>query len=112
MEYVKLYTSLLTHPKALGLSASAWRLLTFAWLYAGQQETDGYVPDAAKPLLHYSKKAAEELETAGWWRRNGNGWELHDWQDHQVATDELERRRELQRERTRRWRERQAGSDE
>lgn len=94
MEYVRLYTAVLTHPKWMVLSDSAKALLVQAWIYAGLQETDGFVPDSAAKVVGVKPKAAVELESAGWWARNGTGWDLNDWQDHQVNADELRDRRE------------------
>lgn len=99
MEYVRLYTALLTHPKAAGLSDKGWRTLTLAWLYAGQHETDGHVPDEARPFIRSTKAVERELAERGWWERNGTGWVLNDWSEHQEAAAEIKRRRELAKER-------------
>jgi len=104
VEYVKLYTALLTHPKAQGLSDRAWRTLTLAWLYAGEHETGGHVPDAARPFIRSTPKAVAELEERGWWARNGTGWQLNDWDEHQETAEEIRQRRAVARDRQRRRR--------
>lgn len=104
MDYVRLYTDLLTHPKAEGLSDRSWRVLTLAWLYAGRHETDGRIPPEAKRFVRMTTAAERELTDRGWLHRNGNGWVLHDWDHHQEQADAIKRRRELSRERVRRHR--------
>lgn len=109
MEFVKLYTEVLTHPKWLALSDRAKALLIQAWMYAGRAETAGYVPEAAKRVIGWSAAADRELE-GSWWHRNGAGWVLHDWDHHQLDAEEVrvrrERRQANERDRSRRYRER------
>lgn len=104
MDYIRLYTAVLTHPKWIVLSKPARAMLVSAWMYAGLQETDGYVPDAARPLIGYSRTADTELE-GSWWHRNGAGWDLHDWPEHQESAEELSERRKRLREQ---WKESKA----
>lgn len=110
-EWVRLYTSLLTHPKAEPLSDRAWRSLTLSWVYAGQHETGGHIPDAARRVLRATDRVAAELEAAGWWERNGDGWHLHDWSEHQEGVDALAemRRRAAARKAEERRRKREDG---
>jgi hypothetical protein len=109
MDWIKAYCDLLTLPKWIALSDRAKALLVQAWLFAGKAETDGYVPDSAKRLIGWSAAADRELEGV-WWHRNGAGWVLHDWEDHQVSADDIreqrERRRAGDRERQKRRRDR------
>jgi hypothetical protein len=106
MDYVKLYTRVLTHPKWIGLSPKAKVLLVQAWMWAGDGETDGHVPDAARALVGHPPATAQELEAAGWWHRNGSGWHLHDWSDHQRTKDQMAQARAGVRQRVNRHRER------
>lgn len=93
MEYVRVYTDLLTLPKWQELSYRARAVLLAAWLYAGKNDTNGYVPDVARKVIDYSAAADRELQ-GRWWNRNGTGWQLHDWGDHQVDAEELRADRE------------------
>lgn len=101
MEYVRLYTALLTHPKAEGLSDRAWRCLTLCWCYAGLHETAGRVPPEARRFVRMTPAAERELIERGWLHRNGAGWVMHDWGDHQAEVDELAEQRRKARERKR-----------
>lgn len=111
MDYVRLYTDLLTHPKAEGLSDRAWRVLTLAWLYAGRHETDGLVPPEARRFVRMTASAERELTERGWLHRNGNGWVLHDWDHHQEQAEDIKRRRELARVRKQNERRRKGESE-
>lgn len=116
MDYVKLWTAVLTHPKWLALSDRAKTLLVQSWMYAGQAETNGHVPDSARRIIGHTPKSAVELEEHGWWHRNGSGWVLHDWTDHQVDAEDLKAQRAERRAqdaaRARRYRERKRGTKE
>lgn len=106
MRYVRLYTELLTHEKQLATSDRAWRALTLAIVYAGKNETDGHVPDYAQSIVRFTPNTTKELEALGWIHRNGQGWIINDWADHQETTGTLAASRAKAAERARRSRER------
>jgi hypothetical protein len=116
VDYVKLWTTLLTHPKQARTSDKAWRTLTLAWMYAGEHETDGRIPPEAKPFIRLTPTIERELDELGWMHRNGHGWVLNDWADHQVDAEEVrakrDRRRANDRDRQARHRARQKGPDD
>lgn len=92
MDYIRLHTELLTNVKWLALSPRAKVLITQAWMFAGANETDGFVPDTARALIGHTPAAAKELE-GQWWHRADGGWLIHDWLDHQVSKDALDEKR-------------------
>lgn len=102
MEYVRLYTNLLTHPKQERTPPKAWKVLTLAWTYAGEHETDGHIPSEARRVLGLTPAVERQLIEIGWLHPNGHGWVLHDWDDHQVDADEVRDARERRRAQ---WRE-------
>lgn len=108
MDYVRVYGTVLTHPKWQALSPRARVALVQSWMYAGLHETDGYVPEVAWRLVDLAAPVAGELERVGWIHRNGDGWVLHDWADHQTDIADVrarrEERRRVDRERQRRHR--------
>jgi len=93
MRYVRLYTDILTHEKQLATSDRAWRALTLALAYAGKNETDGHVPDHARGIVRFTPGVTRELEGLGWIHRNGSGWHIHDWDDHQPSKADLDAKR-------------------
>jgi hypothetical protein len=101
MDYVRLYTVLLTHPKQERTSPRAWKALTLALMYAGQHETRGRIPPEARRALGMTPAVARELVEIGWMHVNGNGWVLHDWEEHQASLDELSEIRRKAREKKR-----------
>ena len=99
MEFIRLYTVLLTHPKQVRTPPAAWKVLTLAWMYAGQHETGGRVPPEARQIIGMTASVEAKLVELGWMHRNGSGWVLHDWEDHQAAVDEASEMRRKARER-------------
>lgn len=105
MDYIRLHTELLTSVKWLALSPRAKVLITQAWMFAGANETDGFVPDTARAVIGHTPAAAKELE-GQWWHRADGGWVIHDWLDHQVSKAVLEERRANGAQRSKRYRNR------
>lgn len=104
MDYIRLMTCLPEHPKWVDTPPAAVKVLIQLWCYCGRNETDGYVPAQAAKREGLSKRMAGELEALGWLERNGAGWYVHDWTDHQPSKEQLARRREKARERVADWR--------
>lgn len=104
MDYVRLYTTLLTHPKQERTPPREWKVLTLAWMYAGTHETGGRIPPEARRIIGMSPAIEAKLTDLGWLHKNGSGWVLHDWEDHQAAVDEISEMRRKAREKKRRQR--------
>ena len=110
MDYIRLMTNLSEHPKWLTTGHVGRSVLIGIWLYCGRMETDGYIPGPAARREGLTPKVATELEERGWLHRNGDGWHVHDWDEHQPSAiaykEEGERRRAMARDRKRAERER------
>lgn len=111
MRYVRLYTDILTHEKQLATSDRAWRALTLALAYAGKNETDGHVPDHARGIVRFTPGVTRELEGLGWMSRNGSGWVINGWADHQETAESLSDARGKTAARVRRHRAAKRGTD-
>lgn len=94
MPWIKLDTDFYRHPKTAELlaqrgGAEAVIALQQMWCWAGGSDSpqgrDGYVSDSVARMLGVTKRHAQLLEDAGYVHRNGAGWHLHDWNDHQGA---------------------------
>jgi hypothetical protein len=107
--WAKLDTGLAQHPKvvrAAALEPRAPMLYVCGILWAQRHLTDGHVPAAMlygllpAPLLMGGplEPAADALEAAGLWERNGDGWQVHDYLEWQRSRDEVEAMREHLRE--------------
>ena len=75
MVWVRLDDTFAGHPKILRLNDRAFRLHVKALCYAASQLTDGAIPQAfTRP-----GPVTRQLEEAGLWHPNGDGWTIHDW---------------------------------
>lgn len=97
MPWVRLDTQFASNPKILYLVEDRkWRAL-FVWVaglsYAGAQGTDGFIPKAAIPLLHGTRKDAHDLVEVGLWIEGLGGWEINSWTEFQPSTQEMEERK-------------------
>lgn len=102
MTWVKIDDTVTEHPKCVELSPSAWTLWLHGLAYCSRNLTDGHIPAAMLPRLSglsSPKKAAGELCEAGLWHKNGEGWEIHDYADHQRTRADIEAERQAARER-------------
>lgn len=106
MAWFKVDDGLWAHPKFLGLSDRAFRLWVRAGAYSAQHLTDGIVTKQMLVILGAQRRNCEELWAAGLWEKVADGgYRFHDWDHYQMSKQEVERRREYDRERKREWRE-------
>jgi hypothetical protein len=101
VDWLKLSVDLPDHPKVAELSDRAFRALIASWCYAARFETDGYLPEQAQRAVGMNNKLAGELEAAGLLHRNGAGWHVHDWDEHQRRRDMANKRQAKYRRRLR-----------
>lgn len=97
LPWVRLETNLAHNPKVLDLVANrqyqAVALYVFALGYSGAQGLDGYVPAAALPVIHGTRKVADQLVAVGLWRAAGDaGWDINGWADYQYTSEENQQR--------------------
>ena len=105
--WVRVDTSMPTHPKFLALSDRALATWLRGLCYCGLHGTDGVVPESALSHVGGERQSASsrELVEAGLWVRNGGGYVVHDYLEYQQAADESERRSESARRAAQaRWR--------
>lgn len=109
MPWFKVDDTLHGHPKARAANLPAMGLWTLAGSYASQYTTEGFVPEWFVTSWPSGRKHATALVRTGLWRegeRAGeSGWWFHDWEHYQMTKEEIDRDRELNRERQRRFRE-------
>lgn len=85
MDWFKTTSSFWAHPKIAALKDRHFRVLVSLWGYSAQHDTAGHVPDFAVRLVAARPSDMAALVDAGLMHRNGNGWVIHDWDDHQRA---------------------------
>jgi len=108
LPWVRLDTQFGHNPKVLVLIEAKAHAALVAYVcglgYAGAQGTDGYIPVAALPFIHATKRHAHQLVDAGLWHETVGGWQVYDWDDYQRSSmDAVERRERAQRAALARW---------
>lgn len=98
-----------SHPKARRAGAAALGVWVAAGSFSMGYKTDGFVPQWW--LDSWGKTgltAARKLVEAHLWspavKDGENGWQFHDWNDIQMSADDIERGREMARNRQRKRR--------
>jgi hypothetical protein len=108
MTWVKIDDSFPDHPKVIGLSDKAFRVHIEGLCYCGRFLTDGFIPMAvAARFVDDDMRILAELSEAGLWREKleRNGFEIHDYLEHQSSKSEVTEKKESTRERAKRYRE-------
>lgn len=106
MEWTRLQTHVVDHPRFLEAGAQARDLWTWGMLYAGRHETDGAIPMAAVLACPWGAggkanvRVANRLVEVGLWGRTDAGYLVLRWSENGNPTrSELESAREAARER-------------
>jgi hypothetical protein len=92
LPWVRLDSGIGQNPKVIALAvAQRWRAVTVYMVslgWSGQQGTNGFIPAAALPFVHATRREANQLTDVGLWHRSdiGDGWIINDWNDYQVGT--------------------------
>lgn len=110
MPWFKVDDKFHSHVKAARAGVDALGLWVLCGSWCMDQMSDGFVPDyIALRIDPKARRRAAKLVAAGLWveaERDGDrGWLFHDWSDLQPTRDEVESKRELEREKKARWRE-------
>jgi len=103
VDWFKVMANLAQAQKWDDLSDGAARALVNIWCYVTRHDPEhGHVPPTIARLVpRVTPARVSELERMGWLDRNGSGWVIHDWQEHQREAVAYERRKAKDRERKR-----------
>jgi hypothetical protein len=105
MPWFKVDDTFHSHPKVLAASPAALGLWVVAGSWSGANLSDGFIPDHVLPrLLPDSATLAQQLATAGLWKRVRGGYKFHDWGDFNPQRAAIEEDRKAARERMRKLR--------
>jgi hypothetical protein len=103
-----------SHPKAMHLSSGAMGLWVRCGAYCADHLTDGVIalrtihtitPEGSVTVARW----CAELVEAGLWHPTPDGYEFHDWCDHQPTRDQVDARRAAEREKKARQRRNRGG---
>jgi hypothetical protein len=102
MDWFKVAADIGTSAKVDELSDRAYRGMTYLWGYAMRHETGGRVPpNAARIVPRVTPAVLRELEQRGFLHRNGTGWVIHGWDEHQGEALKVQEKRVRDAERKR-----------
>jgi hypothetical protein len=109
LPWVRLDTQFASNPKILELTSNGrWRaafVYIAALAYAGQQGTDGYLPETCLPFIHASKRDTVDLVKAGLWHTDLGGWTINGWNEFQLSDEAAKARSDKARNAAlKRWR--------
>lgn len=104
------------HPKAIAAGRDGRGLYLCAIGWSRSQLTDGRIPAYVLPMLAFkdgmpidsASAAADRLVEVGLWERTPDGWQIHDYAEHQQTTDDIEDQRARWRDRKNAQRSREA----
>lgn len=112
MTWFKSDDMLADHPKVIGLGKDvvpAMGLWLLVGTWAARYSTDGFVPDAMVRRYDPRRRLSQRLVEVGLWDRaevdGATGYQFHDWLDHQLSAKEVSTKRSSNRERQRKFRE-------
>lgn len=91
--YIRVHDGLYEHPKVVGLSDAAFRLLVESWCYCSRNRTDGRISDVIWKRRG-GAKARRELVDAGLAEQADGFVEMHDYLEHQRSAEEIRLLRE------------------
>lgn len=90
--WFKVDDSFHSHPKALEASLAAIGLWALAGSWTGDHRKDGFVSDqAVKSLSRGALELADELVTAGLWKRTKGGYRFHQWDQRNPVASHTDR---------------------
>ena len=101
MTWIKLDDGFPQNPKIVGLSDRAFRDYISGLCYSGMYPTDGFIPKAIISKV----KGTKELINSGLWEQLSDGILIINYTEYQSQKSEVERKKELNRDRVMRYRE-------
>lgn len=115
MPWVRLDDRFPTHRKVALLSDRAFRLYISGLCWASENLTEGKILDRELTLvtrIRGAKTAAKELQAAGLWDREDDGWQIHDYLDYNLSRQQVKADREANASRQQAWRDRKRAERE
>ena len=107
--YIRVDADFWDHPKAIAAGPDGRSLYLCALAWSRKQLTDGAIQAVVLPSLAFktglpieaAQTAADRLVEVGMWERTADGWEIHDYAEHQITRADVDRQRAQ-------WRKRQS----
>jgi hypothetical protein len=102
MAWFKLNDEMPEHPKFVRAGVEAGWLYVCGLAYASRLLTDGFIPEGVVSRLsavRNARREAEALVAAGLWERAADGFQIHDYLEHQESAERVRGRRQRDRAR-------------
>jgi 5-methylcytosine-specific restriction endonuclease McrA len=94
MTWFKVDDTFHAHPKVLATDPAALGLWVVAGSWSAANLTEGHIPDhVLVRLVPGATRLAAKLESAGLWRRNGTGYEFHQWGERNPSAEAVRTQR-------------------
>lgn len=105
--YIRVDADFWDNPKAIAAGPDGRSLYLCALAWSRKQLTDGTVQAVVLPSLAFktglpieaAQAAADRLVEVGMWKRTADGWEVHDYAEHQQTKADVDRQRSQWRKR-------------
>lgn len=98
LKWIRIDTQMFENPKLLYLKEDKkYRAIVVhleGMTYSGRHALAGYIPKAALRIIGATTADAKHLVEAGLWDIAPGGWLIHDWAEHQLSADDMEKRRD------------------
>ncbi len=99
--YIRVDADFWDHPKAIAAGPDGRSLYLCALAWSRKQLTDGAVQAVVLPSLAFktglpieaAQTAADRLVEVGMWERTADGWQIHDYAEHQLTKADVDRQR-------------------
>jgi len=92
IRWVRLDTALPRNHKIIQLTEDGHHRAAFVYVcslaLAGEQGTDGWIPNALLNHIHGRPTDAQHLVNAGLWIPRPGGWDIKDWHEYQPTSQE------------------------
>lgn len=88
--WAKLHNSLWSDKKWMRASLAARGLWASAVSYSNAMKTYGRIDGHLLALFQGTPELAAELVATGLWDEDGEGWQIHDWEQHQTSRERAE----------------------
>lgn len=99
--YIRVDADFWDNPKAIAAGPEGRSLYLCALAWSRKQLTDGNLPAHVLPTLAFkcgvpidvAQAAADRIVEARLWKRTADGWEIHDYAEHQLTKADVDRQR-------------------
>lgn len=98
LKWIRIDTQMFENPKLLYLKEDKqYRAIVVhleGMAYSGRHALAGFIPKAALRVIGATTADANRLVNANLWHIAPGGWQIHDWDEHQLSAEDMQKRRD------------------